>query len=231
MRSILTCSTHTSGLYFQDLSFLKSWKCSRERGQQCWVLKLGLMRGESVASVSLSSSLWLPRSTSWSLSAPAARVLPPSLPLSAPALMLVDVTGFHWDGRRLQNSSGNTVCMLLFLRKSCRDRQRRGLLSPGESGICLALVCSLIEHSCSFGRGDEIQMLVLVFILDSKISMWLNTLERLAVCSNAALSFTWESQKSLVSFSFQFSFRGFLKTYFPSLLLFLRTWGCFQMVS
>lgn len=42
MRSILTCSTHTSGLYFQDLSFLKSWKCSRERGQQCWVLKLCL---------------------------------------------------------------------------------------------------------------------------------------------------------------------------------------------
>jgi len=31
------------------------------------------------------------------------------------------------------------------------------------------------------------------------------------------MSFTWESQKSLISFSFHFSFRGFKKKIFPLL--------------
>lgn len=123
-----------------------------------------------------------------------------SLTLPFSTLMLVDVTGFQWDGRRLQNSSGDAVWMLSFLRKSCRARQRWGLLTSQESTICLAP----FYQSCSFWRGDEIQILVLVLIPDSEIAMWLSTLESLTVHSSAALSFTLESQKSLSSHSGEF---------------------------
>lgn len=55
------------------------------------------------------------------------------------------------------------------------------------------------HQSCSFWRGDEIQTLVLVLLPDSQIAVWLSILESLTVHSSVALSFTWESQKSLSS--------------------------------
>lgn len=94
LRSLLTCSTHTSGLFSQEFLLPKSWKCSRERVVVQAVFKLGLMRGGSEASV---------RESLQQLVASQRCILVPSYPscnqlhivLPFSTLMLVDVTGFQ----------------------------------------------------------------------------------------------------------------------------------------
>lgn len=194
----LATLTHLASI-LRNFSFSKSWKCSR-RGQWCRALRLCLSwdsGGKSLrqvwgslfrAACGFSESNPGPSCTSCT-----SCTCPPLL--SFPELWCCWMSQ---DSSEMVGSCRTAVGILCgcfcFLRKSCRDRQRWGLLTSQESTTCLAPY-----HQSSFWRGDEIQMLVLILIPDSEIAVWLSTLESLSVHSTAALSFTWESQKSLSS--------------------------------
>lgn len=153
-----------------------------------------------------------------------------SLTVPFSTLMLVDVTGFQWDDRKLQNSSGDAVWVLSFLRRSCRDRQRWGLLTSQES---LAFLWS--QKKDHFGCISPV-LLILERRWNPDISPGLEAwLRNCSVIMHFGKPQCAQQGSSVIYLGIpekpQFSFRGIFRKYFPSLILFLRGWGCFQMIS